>query len=60
MFQAILNWLRRSVRDAFLAGVQDAVAELDKGGAGEPEAAALESLKARFALTEEKPKRKAS
>lgn len=62
MLQLILTWLRRSVRDSFLAGINDAVAELDKGGAGgagADEAPALESLKARFtpaatAITEEK------
>lgn len=59
MLQSILSWLRRSVRDAFLAGVQDAIAELDKGGVGTDEAPALESLRTRFAIAEERKGRRA-
>ncbi len=58
MLQAILSWLRRSVKDAFLAGVQDAVAELESTPTGD-HAAALETLSRRFAIEAEKPKRKA-
>ncbi len=59
MLQLILNWLRVSVKNAFLAGVNDAVAELEQGRA-DSEAPALESLKSRFAITEEKPRKRAS
>ncbi len=59
MLQLILNWLRVSVKNAFLAGVNDAISELDQGRA-DGEKPALESLKARFAISEEKPRKKAS
>ncbi len=58
MLQSILSWLRKAVRDSFLAGIQDAVAELDKGGLGADDAPALESLKARFAIVDETRKGK--
>lgn len=48
MLALILQWLRNSVKAAVLAGVQDAVMELDKGGTTDATDRVLESLKERF------------
>ncbi len=59
MLNLILSWLRQAVKNAFLAGVQDAVAELE--GRGDVDhALAVKDLRKRFAITEEKARNKSS
>jgi len=60
MLQRILSWLRNAVRESFLLGIQDAVAELERSGTNGDESPALESLRARFAISEERKGKKVS
>ena len=57
MLAMILSWIRNSVRQAVLAGVSDAVAELDKGGVTD-DGRAVESLRERFAIEHDGKKKR--
>ena len=54
MFALLLQWLRNSVKAAFLGGIEDALKELEvtraDGGTIEQPADILPSLRARFTL----------
>ncbi len=56
MLAMILSWVRASVKAAFLAGIQDAVAELDRGAVGD-DGKAVESLRERFAIEDKSGKK---
>ncbi len=59
MLHLILSWLREAVKNAVLAGVQDAVAELDKNAPAD-QAKAIESLRERFPEADKSRKKLAS